>query len=77
MLRMLLHHVVEAVNERKGPSLDQYPVLSEFKDVFSKELPGLPRERELDFTIEIKPRENPISMTQYMMTTQKLCEFHM
>ena len=39
-------YVVEAVNERKGPSSDQYLVLSEFKDVFSNELPGLPPERE-------------------------------
>jgi predicted aspartyl protease len=31
-------YVVEAVNEGKGPSMDQYPVLSEFKDVFPKEL---------------------------------------
>jgi hypothetical protein len=45
-------YVVEAVNERKGPSLDQYLVLLEFKDVFPKEFPGLPPERELDFTIE-------------------------
>jgi hypothetical protein len=29
-------YVVEVVSERKGPSLDQYPVLSEFKDVFSE-----------------------------------------
>ena len=47
-------YVVEAVNERKGPSLDQYLVLSEFQDVFPNELPGLPPERELDFTIELK-----------------------
>ena len=47
-------YVVEAVNERKGPSLDQYPVLLEFQDVFPNELPGLPPERELDFTIELK-----------------------
>jgi hypothetical protein len=46
---------VEAVNERKGPSLDQYPILSKFKDVFSNEFPGLPHKREIDFTIEIKP----------------------
>jgi hypothetical protein len=46
---------VEVVNERKGPSLDQCPVLSEFKDVFPNDLPGLPPERELDFTIELKP----------------------
>jgi hypothetical protein len=29
-------YVVEAVNEMKGPSLDQYPILLEFKDVFSE-----------------------------------------
>jgi len=52
---------VEEVNERKGPSLDQYPVLSEFQNVFSNELPGLPLERELDFTIELKPGAEPIS----------------
>jgi hypothetical protein len=70
-------YLVEAVNESKGPSLDQYPVLSEFKDVFSKELPRLPPERELDFTIELKPREKPISKTQYRMKTLELCELHM
>jgi hypothetical protein len=62
-------YVVEVVNERKGPSLDQYPVLSEFQDVFPNELPGLPPERELDFTIEIKPSVEPISKTLYQMTT--------
>jgi hypothetical protein len=48
-------YVVEVVNERKGPSWVQYPVLSEFKDVFLNELPGLPSKREVDFTIELKP----------------------
>ena len=48
-------YVVEAMNERKGPSLDQYLVLSKFKDVFPNELPELPPERELDFTIQRKP----------------------
>jgi hypothetical protein len=62
-------YVVEAVNERKGPSLDQYPVLSEFKDVFPNEFSGLPPERELDFTIEIKPGVEPISKTLYRMTS--------
>jgi hypothetical protein len=61
-------YVVETVSERKGPSLDQYPVLSEFKDVFLNELPGLPPEREFDFTIELKPGAEPISKTSYRMT---------
>jgi hypothetical protein len=67
-------YVVEAVNERKGPSLDQYSVLLEFKDVFLNELPGLPPQRDLDFTIELKPSAEPISKTLYRMTVPKLCE---
>jgi hypothetical protein len=68
---------VEAVNERKGPSLDQYPVLSKFKDVFPNELPGLPPKRELDFTIEINPGAEPISKTLYQMIVPELCELQM
>jgi hypothetical protein len=70
-------YVVEEVNERKGSSLDQYPVLSEFKDVFSNELPRLPLERVLDFTIELKPCAEPISKTLYRMTMLELCELQM
>ena len=70
-------YVVEVMNERKGPSLDQYTVLSEFKDVFPNELPGLPPERELDFTIELKPDAEPISKTLYWMTAPELCELQM
>jgi hypothetical protein len=70
-------YVVEAVNERKGLSLDRYPVLSKFKDVFLNELPGLPPERELDFTIELKPGPEPISKNPYWMTVLELCELKM
>lgn len=35
-------YVVKAVSYQKGPSLDQHPILSEFKDLFPKELPRLP-----------------------------------
>jgi hypothetical protein len=70
-------YVLEVVKERKGPSLDQYPVLSEFQDVFPDELPGLPPERELDFTIELKLGAEPISKTLYQMIAPKLCELQM
>jgi hypothetical protein len=70
-------YVVEVVNERKGPSLDQYPVLLEFQDVFLNELPELPPKREFDFTIELKPGAEPISKTPYRMTAPELCELQM
>jgi hypothetical protein len=65
------------VNERKRLSLDQYLVLSEFKDVFPNELLGLPPERDLDFTIEMKLGGEPISKTLYWMTALELCELQM
>ncbi len=67
-------YVVEAVSGKEGLTLNQYPILSEFKDVFPKELPGLPPERELNFTIELKPGAEPISKTPYRMTTPELLE---
>lgn len=49
-------------------------MLTEFPDVFTKELPGLPPVRELDLTIELKPGTQPISKTPYRMMTPKLQE---
>ena len=57
--------------------MDKYPILSEFKDVFSKELLGLPTEWEIDFTIEIKPGAELISKTPYRMIAPEICEFQM
>jgi hypothetical protein len=44
---------------------------------FLNALPGLPPERELDFTIELKPGVEPISKTLFRMTVRKLCELQM
>ena len=51
--------------------------MSKFQEVFPDKLPGLPPERELDFTIEIKPGAEPISKTLYRMTAPELCELQM
>jgi hypothetical protein len=37
------------------------PVVCEFPDVFPKDLPGLPPERDVEFVIELKPGTAPIS----------------
>ena len=68
---------MEAVSERKGPSLDLYTIFSEFKDVFANELPRLPPERDIYFTIELKPGAEQISKTLYQMTAPKICELQM
>ena len=69
--------MVEAVSNQKGPYLDQHLILSEFKDVFPKELLGLRLVREIDFIVDLKPGEKPISKTPCRMTTPKLFELQM
>nr|GEV79322.1 putative reverse transcriptase domain, aspartic peptidase domain protein [Tanacetum cinerariifolium] len=44
-----------------GPFLVGHPVARNFLNVFPNELPGLPPEREVEFTIELIPGAQPIS----------------
>lgn len=67
-------YAFQEVSKQKEPSLEQYLVLAEFPDVFPKELPGLPPERELDLAIELKLGTQPISKTPYRMTASELQE---
>ncbi|GJX72601.1 hypothetical protein Tco_0309772 [Tanacetum coccineum] len=50
-----------------GPRLKSHPVVQNFPDVFPDELPGLPLEREVDFTIDLIPGAQPISKAPYRM----------
>jgi hypothetical protein len=52
-------------------------VVREFADVFLEELPGMPPERELEFTIDLKPGTESIARNPYRMSTPKLKELKM
>jgi hypothetical protein len=52
-------------------------VVREFADVFQEELPGIPPERELNFTIDLKLGAEPIARTPYRMSTLELQELGM
>ena len=66
-------YVILALNE-KGvvEGLEHLPVVKEFADVFPEKLPGMPPERELEFTIDLKPGTEPIARTPYRMSTPEL-----
>ncbi|KAK2397792.1 cleavage and polyadenylation specificity factor subunit [Trifolium repens] len=51
---------------------NQLPVVCEFPDVFPKDVSDLPPEREVEFSIEVVPGTNPISMAPYRMSTPEL-----
>jgi hypothetical protein len=57
-------YVILALNEKGVPEgLERLPVVREFVDVFPKELPGIPPERELEFNIDLKSGTKPIART--------------
>ena len=48
--------------------------MSEFPDVFPEELPGMPPERKVEFTIELIPGTAPISKRAYRVSEPELVE---
>eukprot|EP00253_Pinus_taeda_P025715 PITA_25715 len=61
----------------KISALDGIPVVQEFVDVFPEEVPGLPRKRDIDFTIELTPGAAPVSRAPYRMSVPELTELKM
>ena len=55
-------------------SLKQHPVLEEFLDVFPEEIPGLPPQREIDFSIEILPGSTLVLKAPYRISILELTE---
>ena len=67
-----LDHVVDSAMSTK--EIKGIPVVCEFPDVFSEDLPGLPPDRETEFTIEVIPGVAPISVPSYRMAPLELHE---
>ena len=61
------------LNENQTP-LKQHPVLDEFSDVFPEEIPGLPPQRDIEFSIELLLRSTPVSKVPYRMSIPELTE---
>ena len=60
--------------EKEGQKLDSLPVVNEFVDVFPEDLPGLPPDREIKFSIDLQPGTTPISQAPYRMAPAELKE---
>ncbi|KAL0554176.1 hypothetical protein IC582_008093 [Cucumis melo] len=68
--------ILASVVDTRGPevSLSSEPVVREYPDVFSDELPGLLPPREIDFAIELESDTAPISRAPYRMAPAELKE---
>jgi hypothetical protein len=57
-----------------SPDLASIHVVCEFSDVFPEDLPRLPPDRDVEFTIELEPGIAPISWRPYRMALKQLAE---
>jgi hypothetical protein len=46
----------------------------EYLDIFLEELPGVPPDRDIEFSIELLPKTAPISKRAYRMDVKDLIE---
>jgi hypothetical protein len=71
-----LLYAIQVLNFVKNskPSLEDHPILREYKYVFPEEVLGLPPRRYIGFSIELVPRAVSVSRTPYRMSTPELVE---
>jgi hypothetical protein len=62
------------IDSKEADPLETIKVVSEFPDVFSKDLPGMPPERKVEFAIELLPVTAPIFKRAYRVSGPKLVE---
>jgi hypothetical protein len=55
-------------------NLEDIPIVCEYPDVFSDDLPGMPLDRDIEFIIELQPGTAPISKRSYRMPPNELAE---
>ena len=76
MLRKGCQGYLEFVVDRRqeGTRLEDIPIVKEFPDVFPDDISGLPPDREVEFTIDLIPGTEPISIPPYRMAPAELRE---
>jgi hypothetical protein len=62
------------VNRIQAESPEDMPVVQEFIDVFPDELPGMPPDRDVEFTIDLVPGTKPIAKNAYRLLALELAE---
>ncbi|WMV25012.1 hypothetical protein MTR67_018397 [Solanum verrucosum] len=62
-----IYHLVQVRDtDSETPFLESIPVLNEFLEVFPDDLPDVPPEREIDFSIDLLPTTQPIYIPHCM-----------
>ena len=59
---------------KETPKIEDIAVVNDFSDVFPDELPGLPPDREIEFSIDLAPGTEPVSKAPYRMAPIEMKE---
>ena len=65
---------IEQVHATNVTKVENIPVVWDFLDVFLEDLPGLPPDWDVQFSIELKPGTTPISRRAYRMAPKELAD---
>jgi hypothetical protein len=63
-----------AIDSSEADPLEIIKVVSEFPDMFPKDLPGMPPERKVEFAIELLPGTAPIFKRAYKVSGPELVD---
>ena len=58
--------------KKESPRVEDIWIVREYPNVFPDELPGLPPEREVEFTIKLVSSTEPISISPYRTALAEL-----
>ncbi|GJS66944.1 putative reverse transcriptase domain-containing protein [Tanacetum coccineum] len=69
------HHAKEAGDKSEEKRLEDVPTVRDFSEVVSKDLPGLPPTRQVEFQIDLVPGAAPVARAPYRLAPSELQEF--
>ncbi|RHN60028.1 putative nucleotidyltransferase, Ribonuclease H [Medicago truncatula] len=71
---ILMFSLMASLSIENQAVIDRLPVVCEFPEVFPDEIPDVPPEREVEFSIDLVPGTKPVSMAPYRMSASELSE---
>ena len=71
---IMMFSLMASLSIKNQAAIDKLQVVCDFPEVFPDEIPDVPPEREVEFSIDPVPRTKPVSMTPYRMSVSELAE---
>jgi predicted aspartyl protease len=71
---ILMFSLMASLSVENQAVIDKLQVVCDFPEVFPDEIPDVPPEREVEFSIDLVPRTKLVSMTPYHMSASELAE---